>query len=83
MLEKAVDFVRYVLEQICQEKDSIVVESSTDERGAIISIKVAEADMGKVIGKAGQNIASLRALVRIIGSRENQRISIKVLDSDS
>jgi len=41
---------------------------------------VAEADMGKLIGKSGQTISALRTLVRIIGARENERINLKVLE---
>ena len=78
--KSAVDFVRYILEQICEDKDSIKIESTKDELGVLISITVAESDMGKLIGKQGQTIAALRTLVRIIGARENERINLKVLE---
>ena len=76
----AVDFVKYMLDQICEEKEKVEVEQRTDELGVLISIHVAESDMGKLIGKNGQTISALRTLVRIIGAKENERINLKVLE---
>ncbi len=79
-IKTATDFVKYVLEQICEHKGAIVVEHKVDDLGVLISVTVAEADMGKLIGKNGQTISALRTLVRIVGARENERINLKVLE---
>jgi predicted RNA-binding protein YlqC (UPF0109 family) len=79
-IKTATDFVKYTLEQICEHSDSIVVEHKVDDLGVLISVTVAEADMGKLIGKSGQTISALRTLVRIIGARDNERINLKVLE---
>ena len=76
----ALDFVKYILEQVCEEKSAIKADQITDELGVLISVSVAESDMGKLIGKQGQTISALRTLVRIIGARENERINLKVLE---
>ncbi len=74
------DFVRYVLEQVCQHKDDIVAEQTEDSIGTLISVSVNEEDMGKLIGKGGQTISALRLLVRAMGARENSKINLKVLE---
>ena len=74
------DFVRYVLEKVCQHKADIVVEQSEDSLGTLISVTVNEEDMGKLIGKGGQTISALRLLVRAMGARENAKINLKVLE---
>ena len=79
----AFDFVKYILEQVCEDKAAIHVEQITDEMGVLISVSVAESDMGKLIGKQGQTIGALRTLVRIIGARENERINLKVLEPNA
>ncbi len=81
--QSAIDFVRYVLEQICSEKEAISVEEINDDHGTMIQVEVADSDMGKLIGKGGQNISALRTLVRIMGVREEKRIAVKILDSNS
>jgi len=74
------DFVRYVLEQVCQHKADIVAEQSEDSIGTLISVTVHEEDMGKLIGKGGQTISALRLLVRAMGAREDLKINLKVLE---
>jgi uncharacterized protein len=74
------DFVRYVLEQVCQHKADIVVEQTEDSIGTLISVSVNEEDMGKLIGKGGQTISALRLLVRAMGARDNAKINLKVLE---
>ncbi len=75
----ALDFVRFFCEQICEHVSDISLNSADDEKGTLIQITVNEVDMGRLIGKDGQTISALRLLVRNIGSRENQKIALKVL----
>lgn len=78
--KQALEFVKYILDQICENKKEIELDQTKDELGVLISIKVAESDMGKLIGKQGQTISAVRTLVRIMGARENERINLKVLE---
>ncbi|MCK5460602.1 KH domain-containing protein [Candidatus Gracilibacteria bacterium] len=78
--KQALEFVKYILDQICETKEAIELNQTKDEMGVLISIKVAESDMGKLIGKQGQTISAIRTLVRIMGARENERINLKVLE---
>ena len=78
--QTALEFVRYVLEQLCENKNDISVSAADDDRGTLISVQVNVADMGRLIGKSGQTIDAIRLLVKSIGGRENQRINLKVSD---
>jgi len=78
--KNAADFVRYILEQLCDHKDKITVDANKDDLGILVTVTVAEEDMGKLIGKQGQTIGSLRTLVRIIGARDGERVNLKVLE---
>ncbi len=76
----ALEFVRYTLEQICENKADINVEQTEDEIGTLLSVIVNEADMGKLIGKNGQTVSAIRLLVRAMGAREGKKINLKVID---
>lgn len=78
--QQTVEFVRYVLSQICEDRSAIEVISADDDRGTLVTISVAESDMGKLIGKDGQTIDAIRLLVRSLGARENVKINLKVVD---
>ncbi|MCF7812077.1 KH domain-containing protein [Candidatus Gracilibacteria bacterium] len=81
--ESVLDFLRYVLEQICDHKSDISLEQTEDSLGTLISIRVNDEDMGKLIGKNGQTISALRLLCRSIGARNGQRVNLKVLEPAS
>lgn len=72
------DFVEYLLQSLCEHPDQIQVIESVDEKGNLLTITVAEADMGRVIGKSGKNITALRTLVNVMGARNGERTSLKV-----
>lgn len=74
------DFIEYVVKQIVEEPDKVEVTRSVDEMGVLITLKVGKNDMGKIIGKSGQTAKALRILLRIIGSRNNARVNLKVLE---
>lgn len=73
-------FLRYVLESIVEDKNSLVIESKVDELGVLLTVQVGDKDMGKLIGKGGQTVKALRTLLRIIGGDSNQRINLKILE---
>lgn len=76
----AVSFVQYVLQQICTNSDEILVEAIDDDRGTLVTVKVATEDMGKVIGKSGQTVTALRTLLSVISAREEKRYFLKIID---
>lgn len=74
------DFVEYVVKQIVQFPDEVSVERTIDELGVLLTLKVNKADMGKIVGKAGQTAKALRVLLRIIGSKNNARVNLKIVE---
>ena len=76
------EFVQTVLGMLVEEKDKLVVEGAIDELGILITVRVSDKDMGKLIGKNGQTIKSIRTLLRSIGGVSNKRVNLKVLEPD-
>ncbi len=74
------EFVRLVLSMLVEDKDQLVIDSRIDDLGALITIQVSDRDMGKLIGKNGQTIKSIRILLRVIGGIAHQRVNLKVLE---
>lgn len=73
-------FLRYVLESIVDDADQLHIDSKTDELGILLTVRVSDRDMGKLIGKGGQTVKALRTLLRIIGGNTQQRINLKILE---
>lgn len=74
------DFIEYVVKQLVSQPDKVKVTRSVDEMGVLITLEVAPEDMGKIIGKSGQTAKSLRVLLRVIGSKNNARVNMKIVE---
>jgi predicted RNA-binding protein YlqC (UPF0109 family) len=72
------DFLLYVLQEIVEDKDQLSIEQKVDDLGVLLTVHVSDRDMGKLIGKQGQTIKSLKTLLRVIGGMKNQRINLRV-----
>jgi hypothetical protein len=76
------DFIKTVLEMLVEDKDQLILDSKIDDMGVLITVRVSERDMGKLIGKSGQTIKAIRTLLRVIGGVANQRVNLKVLEPE-
>ena len=80
--EKDVEFVLFIVRAIVENPDAVEAERTVDEMGVLISLKVDKEDMGKLIGKNGQTAKSIRTLLRIIGSKNNARVNLKIVEPE-
>lgn len=74
------DFVEYVVKQIVDNPDDVMVEEGEDDKGKVLTVKLAESDKAFVIGKGGRNIKAIRDLASIVGKKNNERFYIKIAD---
>lgn len=74
------DFIEYIVKQIVDHPNDVEVTRAVDEMGVLITLKVHSEDMGKIIGKNGQTAKSLRVLLRVIGSKNNARVNLKIVE---
>ena len=76
------EFVEYVVKSIVDYPDKVKAERKVDEMGVLITLNVDPADMGSVIGKAGQTAHSLRTLLRVVGAKNNARVNLKITEPE-
>lgn len=73
--------VRYVVERIVDDPDSVTVEVvSEGEEGVIAEVKTAKADMGRVIGRRGRVARAIRAVAGAAGDEEGLAVDVEFLD---
>jgi predicted RNA-binding protein YlqC (UPF0109 family) len=69
--------VEFVAKAVADKPDQVVVEAFERGRGTVaVTVKMADEDVGKLIGKGGRNIEALRALVRAASLRERKRVYV-------
>jgi predicted RNA-binding protein YlqC (UPF0109 family) len=71
-------FLEYVVKSIVSIPDDVIIDRTVDEMGVLLSVHVNVIDMSRVIGKKGVTVAALRELARIIGMKNNSRVSVKI-----
>ena len=73
--------VESIVRPLIDHEDELVITSSTDDNGSnIIEIEVNEEDAGKVIGRQGRVIKSIRTLARAAASRNDMHVEVEILD---
>lgn len=75
-------FIEYVVKQLVDHPDAVKVERAEDERGVLLNLSVDPEDLGRVIGKHGATAQSLRALLRALGTKNNDHYNLKIIDTD-
>lgn len=75
------ELCRFIASSIVTEKEAVTVRAEPRGRTTIIEITVAEADMGKIVGKHGRNIEAIRAVVRAAGLRQHERVQVELAGS--
>lgn len=76
------EFVEYVVKALVSHPDEVKVERSVDDMGILLELSVNPEDMGKVIGKAGATAKSIRTLLRVLGSRGEARVNLKIVEPE-
>jgi uncharacterized protein len=74
----AQDLVEYVARNLVDDPDSVVVETTRGPEGTVIELHVAEADMGKVIGRNGSVAKALRTLLKVLSAREGESVTLEI-----
>ncbi|HEX3000288.1 MAG TPA: KH domain-containing protein [Armatimonadota bacterium] len=73
------DLVEYLVKQLVSHPEAVVITESGDQQGTIYEVQVDPSDVGKVIGKGGKTVNSLRALVKAAASKTHERASVELL----
>lgn len=75
-------FVEYVVKSLVEHPDDVVVERIIDEKGVLLTLTVNPEDLGRVIGKRGGTAQSLRTLLRALGTKNDARYNLKIVNND-
>lgn len=72
------ELVEVIASALVDSPEEVVVTETEDENQIVLSLKVAPADMGKVIGKQGRIAKAIRTVVRAAGSKGDKKIMVDI-----
>lgn len=73
------ELVLDIAKALVDNPDEVVVEETKEKDEILLKLKVAQDDMGKVIGKQGRIAKAIRTVVRSAANRENIKVSLEIL----
>ncbi len=78
-----IDTLKYVVSSIVEHADEVAVSEEKADEITNLIIKVHNDDIGKVIGKGGKVIRSIRNIMKIKAIKHDERINISIADSEN
>jgi predicted RNA-binding protein YlqC (UPF0109 family) len=75
-------FIEYIVKSVVGHPDDVIVERIIDEKGVLLTLTVNPEDLGRVIGKRGVTAQSLRTLLRALGTKNDARYNLKIVNND-
>ncbi|MBU3840783.1 MAG: KH domain-containing protein [Candidatus Ruminococcus intestinipullorum] len=73
------ELVEVIAKALVDHPESVEVSEREDGRTTIIEVRVAEGDMGKVIGKQGRIAKAIRAVVKAAATKEEKKVVVDIV----
>jgi len=74
------ELVEFLARELVDDPDSVSVTESADQRGTLLTVRVAHDDMGKVIGRGGRTAKAIRSVVRAAATRQGVSVHVDIAD---
>ena len=73
------DILEAIILNLVENKDAVEIKEIEGEKSIIFEVKVAQEEMGKIIGKQGRLAKSIRTVMKAVASKEQKRISVEFI----
>ena len=74
------EILETIILSLVDNKDAVQINELDGEKSVVFEVKVANEDMGKVIGRQGRLAKSIRTVAKSIGAREHKKVSVEFID---
>ncbi len=74
------ELLLYMAKNLVDDPDAVTVTEIDTEDGKVLELRVAEGDMGKVIGRQGRIAKEIRTIIKTVALRTGERVSVEIMD---
>lgn len=74
------DAIELIVKALVDDKETVDVRELDRNGATLLEVRVAQPDVGKIIGKQGRTIRALRSLARIAGTKQNRRYLLEIVE---
>ncbi len=72
--------VEYIVKALVEAPEAVVLRETRRAGRLVLELRVARADMGRVIGKDGRVVNAIRTLLRVLAEREGVSVNLEVAE---
>ena len=73
------ELVEVIIKALVDNPDVVTVTERQDGRTTVLEVRVADGDMGKVIGKQGRIAKAIRSVVKAASTKDNKRVDVEII----
>ncbi len=73
------DILKTIISNLVDNKDSIEINKTSGDKEIKFEVKVADGDMGKVIGRQGRLAKSIRTVMKAVSAKEHKKVSVEFI----
>ena len=74
------EVVEGIAKALVDDPESVVVNEREEKKTTVLEVRVAESDMGKVIGKQGRIAKAIRSVVKAAAAKEDKKVIVDIMD---
>ena len=74
------EILEVVIKNLVQDTDSVTIEEVASDSEMKYEVRVAQKDMGRVIGKKGKIAQSIRTVMKAVAAKENKKVVVEFID---
>ena len=73
------EILKTIIVNLVDDKEAVEINEVNWEKSVVYEVKVADGDMGKVIGKQGRLAKSIRTLIKAVANKEQKRVTVEFI----
>ena len=74
------ELLTYIVQNLVEKPDEVSVTEREANGGTVFEVRVADGDMGKVIGRQGRIVKEIRILMKAVAQRKGKKVSVEIMD---
>ena len=74
------ELLTYIAKNLVDNPDEVTVTERDTDAETVFEVRVADGDMGKIIGRQGRIVKEIRILMRAVAQRQGKNVSVEIMD---
>jgi hypothetical protein len=76
------ELVQYLAKCLVNNPDAVEVKETEGETASVLELRVAKEDLGRIIGKQGRTVKSIRTILTAAASRTNRKVVLEIVEEN-